>query len=100
MSTPIVASVLLTLHLPESYSLKDKRQVLRSLKARLIATYSVSVAETGYQDKWQSAELLVAYAASDARLAQEVLSKVTAYAEGFHLPVEVIEAHEELSYPY
>ena len=56
----VVGVCRLMLHLPESHSLKDKRRVLRSLKDRLSNTYSVSVAETGAQYVWQSAELLVA----------------------------------------
>ncbi len=92
----IVAVCRLELRLPESQSLKDKRQVVRSLQARLRNQYSVSVAETDFQEKWQVAELLVAYAASDARQAQAVLSKVVAYTEGYHLPVELVEAHTEL----
>lgn len=90
----------LSLRLPESHSLKDKRQVIRSLRARLRDTYSVSVAETGGQDKWQSAELLVAYATGDARHADEVLSKVADFVEGFHLPVELLDVETELIYPF
>ena len=92
----IVAVLRLALHLPDSHSLKDKRQVIRSLKDRLRRTYNISIAETGEQDTWQSAELLVAYAASDTRHAQEVLSKIVAFAEDYHLPLELVEAESEL----
>jgi hypothetical protein len=92
----IIAVCRLELRLPESQSLKDKRQVVRSLQARLRNQYSVSVAETDFQEKWQVAELLVTYAASDTGQAQAVLSKVVDYTEGFHLPVEIIEAYTEL----
>ena len=92
----VIGACRLQLRLPESQSLKDKRQVLRSLQQRLRNTYSVSVAETNDQDKWQVAEILVTYAASDGRHAEEVLSKVVAYTEGYHFPVEVLEAYTEL----
>ncbi len=84
------------LRLPASQSRTAKRQVVRSLQARLRNQYSVSVAETDFQEKWQVAELLVTYAASDSGQAQSVLSKVVDYTEGFHLPVEIIEAYTEL----
>ncbi len=90
----------LELSLPESQSLKDKRQVLRSLQTRLRNTYSVSVAETEGQDKWQMAELLVTYASSDARHAQEVLSKVIEFTEGYHLPLLLLDAETELIHPF
>ena len=94
----IVAACLLRLHFPMSQSLKDKRQVLRSLQGRLRDAFPVSVAETGGQDTWQTAEVLVTYAASDARRAEEVLTKVVDFVEGFHLPVELAGAERELLY--
>ena len=94
--TAVVAVLRLALHLPMSQSLKDKRQVLRSLKERLYNTYRVSVAETGGQDTWQSAELLVAMASSDSRRAQEILAKIVEYTEDYHLPIELIEAESEV----
>ena len=94
----IVAACLLRLHLPVAQSLKDKRQVLRSLQSRLRDTFSVSVAETGAQDKWQTAEVLVVYAASDAGRAQETLNKVLDFVDAFHLPVELLDAESELLY--
>ncbi len=85
-----------TLYLEGSNSLKDKRQVVRSLKDRLANTYRVSVAETGGQDTWQSAELLVTLASSDSRRAQEILAKIVEYTEDYHLPIELLEAESEL----
>ena len=42
-----------TLRLPESGSLKDKRQVVRSLAQRIRNKFQVSVAEVGDNDAWQ-----------------------------------------------
>ncbi len=78
--------------------MKDKRQVLRSLQGRLRERFNVSVAETGEGDKWQSAEVLIVYAASDAGRAQEMLAKIEDFVEGFHLPVELLDAESDLLY--
>lgn len=40
-----------------STSLKEKRIVLKSVKDRLRNKFNVAVSETGFQDKWQRAEL-------------------------------------------
>jgi uncharacterized protein YlxP (DUF503 family) len=48
------------LHLPESRSLKDKRRVVRSLIDRLYHLHRVSIAETGFQDLHQRAEISLA----------------------------------------
>ncbi len=47
------------IHFPENGSLKDKRQFLRSLKARMARQLGASVAETGYHDLWQRSRLVV-----------------------------------------
>ena len=50
----------LDLHIEHSHSLKDKRQVIRSLKDRLRAKFNVSVAELDPDDAWQRATIGVA----------------------------------------
>jgi uncharacterized protein len=48
-----VGLLTLEIHIPDARSLKDKRQVIRSLKERLRAQFNVAVAELDYQDLWQ-----------------------------------------------
>ena len=50
-----VGLLTLELHIPEAQSLKDKRQVVRSLKDRLRRHFNVAVAELEYQDVWSRA---------------------------------------------
>jgi uncharacterized protein len=57
-------------------SLKDKRQVVKSLKDRLHDRFNVSVAETAHHDVWQRAELTAALVATDRRQADSVLESV------------------------
>lgn len=54
-------------------SLKEKRSVLKSLKTRLHDRFNISVAETGYHDLWQRAELTACVAAGERRHAEAVL---------------------------
>jgi uncharacterized protein YlxP (DUF503 family) len=54
-------------------SLKEKRQVVRSLKDRLRARHNLSVAETGHQDLWQRAELTACAVGSDRGQVEAVL---------------------------
>ena len=91
----VVAAGCIRLHLPLSHSLKDKRQVVRSLQARIRENFGVSVAETGDQDLWQSAEITIALAASDARHARATLDKIAEFIDEFHLPVEIASAESD-----
>jgi uncharacterized protein YlxP (DUF503 family) len=91
----VVAAGHLRLHLPLSQSLKDKRQIVRSLQARIRETFGVSIAETGDHDLWQSAELTIALAASDARHARATLDRIADFIDDFHLPVQIASAESD-----
>jgi uncharacterized protein len=69
------------LHLPNSGSLKAKRQVVASLLKRVRNEFSVAAAEVGEGDRWQIAELAVACVSNDARHADEVLARVLTFIE-------------------
>ena len=60
-------------------SLKEKRQVVKSLKDRLHDRFNVSVAETGHHDTWQRAELTAAVVATDRRQADSVLESLDGF---------------------
>jgi uncharacterized protein YlxP (DUF503 family) len=50
-----IAYLTIELRIEAAHSLKDKRQVLRSLKDKLRASFNVSVAELDATDLWQRA---------------------------------------------
>ena len=50
-----IAFLTLELRIEAAHSLKDKRQVVRSLKDRLRAKFNISVAELEETDLWQRA---------------------------------------------
>ena len=52
-----IAALTLELRIESSHSLKDKRQVLRSLKDKLRSRFNVSVAELEETDLWQRATI-------------------------------------------
>jgi len=53
----MVASLILELHIEAAQSLKDRRQVVRSLKDRLRAGFNVSVAELDASGLWNRATI-------------------------------------------
>jgi hypothetical protein len=77
----IIGTARITLFLPENYSLKDKRQDLKPLLARAINTFHVAAAEVDHNDNWQRATIGIACVSSDARHANEVISKVVNFIE-------------------
>jgi hypothetical protein len=66
----------LHLHIEHAQSLKDKRQVLRTLKDRLRKRFNVSVAELDFQDSWQSSLIGVVTVSASELFARQVLESV------------------------
>ena len=87
-----IGTLRLKLHVPASGSLKDKRQVIRSLKDTLHNKFNVSVAEIGEQDKWQLAELGVAVCRGDQAHLSEVLNHLLNLVRGF--PMAMLTVYE------
>ena len=79
------------LYLPESRSLKDKRQVLKSLKDRLHNRFNLSVAEVDFSELWQRSTLAFAVVSNGMDHAQEVTSKAIRYIED-ETRVQVLDA--------
>jgi hypothetical protein len=69
-----IALLTLELRIEAAQSLKDRRQVLRSLKDRLRSAFNISVAELNPSELWQSATL-GAVAISSSRSYLEGLMK-------------------------
>jgi uncharacterized protein YlxP (DUF503 family) len=77
----IVASLRIQLLLPGCASLKQKRFVLNSVKAKLRNRFNVSVCESDFQDKWQRSELAVAAVATNKRGAETIVGQVIHFLE-------------------
>ena len=71
-----VGLLTLELHIPDAQSLKDKRQVLRSLKDRLRRQFNVAVAELGHHDAWQRSVVGIVTLSNEEKHLKEVLQKV------------------------
>jgi hypothetical protein len=78
-------------HLPGARSLKDKRQVVRSLKERLRSRHNVAVSEMEeHAELWQRASLAVVSIASRREVLEKLFDAVHREAES-QVPGEVIE---------
>ena len=71
----------ITLHLPEAHSLKDKRQIVKSIIARVRNQFGVAIAEVDDNDRWQLAVLGISCVSNSGQHADEVLSHVRRYIE-------------------
>jgi uncharacterized protein len=90
----LFCAVRLELELPFSSGLKDKRQILRSLKDRL-RRKNVSVVEADNQNLWQRATVEFALAAIDRRAVQEKREEVRRILLNYE-ELAILEWREEL----
>lgn len=84
------------LRLPENFDLKGKRQVIKSVMARVQNKFSVAIAETDDLDSWQTATIGVVCVSNNSRHNNEVLSKVIDFIEHSRFEMELVDYEIEL----
>ncbi len=82
------------LQIPQSRSLKTKRQVIKGIKDRLKNRFNISIAEVEDNDLWQRATLGVAVVANDRQFIDQVLENVINYIES-NPEVIVVDVQKE-----
>lgn len=81
-SLPMVVGILtIALEIPGANSLKDKRQVVKSLLENIRHRFNVSAAEVDDNDTWRRATLGMACISNDNGVANHVLDKIQDYVE-------------------
>jgi uncharacterized protein YlxP (DUF503 family) len=91
-SIMIVGSLRVRLLVRESRTLKDKRQVVKSIKDRLRNAFNVSIAEVDAQDHRQLVVLGFAAVSNEASHVRAVLNEVLAALRGH--PIAELLDHE------
>jgi len=87
-----VATAHITLRLFDSGSLKDKRQVVRSILTRARNQFDVAAAEVGSQDIWNLSEIGIAYVSGDSGHALDIVERVIRSIETSRPDLEITEA--------
>ena len=85
-----IRSAKLTYYIPHSTSLKDKRQVCRSIIDKTRQRFNASVAEVDSQDLHQTLTIGISVVSGDAAHAQNSLNEIIRYMEG-HADAELTD---------
>lgn len=86
----IIGVCRITLRLPTSHSLKDKRQIVRSITERVRQRYNLSIAEIAANDQWQTAALGMSCVTNSGQHAGEVLANALAYIQDSRPDIEIV----------
>ena len=94
--TMIIGSLVLQIYVPESGSLKTKRQVVQSLIAGLRREFNASVAEVDHLDSWQRADVAVVCVSNDRRYAEGLLQRAVNYVENGRFDLVLLDYELEV----
>ena len=83
-------SAKLTFHIPHATSLKDKRQVCRSLMDKTKKRFNASIAEVATQDIHKVLTIGIAVISGDAAHVQNMLDEIVRYMEE-HADAELVD---------
>lgn len=90
-----IAVLRLILFIGHSNSLKAKRMVLHSLKARLRNRFNIAISEVDDQDKWQKSTLVIVGVEKEKGYIDRQLSKIINFIENFH-QVSIVDYEIEM----
>ncbi|MFH1339131.1 MAG: DUF503 domain-containing protein [Candidatus Omnitrophota bacterium] len=91
----IVVILRIVLFIGNSNSLKAKRMVLHSLKARLRNRFNIAICEIGDHDKWQKTTLAIVGAQKDKSYIDREFSKIINFVENFN-QVSIVDYDTEM----
>ena len=86
----------LSLRIPASRSLKQKRQVSQSIIASLRSKYNVAVAEVEDNERWQVLTLGISCVSNHRRHADEMLSRVEGFVGESRPDLEMLDSQVEI----
>lgn len=92
----VIGACEITLHLPECHSLKDKRQIIKSVMARVRNQFEVAIAEVDENDRWQIAKLGLSCVSNSSQHTGEVLERVQRYIEETRPDIVISHIETEL----
>jgi uncharacterized protein YlxP (DUF503 family) len=91
----------ITLFIPESHSLKEKRMVLRRVKDRVRSKFNAAIAEVDDNDVWQRGVVGLALVGNDRRLVESALDEVVRFvrdlAEATNVEREILTFSQPLA---
>lgn len=97
----VVGICRITLLVPESHSLKERRAVLRSLKDKVRNKFNVAIAEVSageYADSWQSAQLGFVVVSNERGYSQGLVQKVLDYVDALGVAKLIDDEQDYLTY--
>jgi len=92
----VIGLCTLQLQIPAAGSLKDKRQVLRSVTTRVRSEFNVSIAEVAQQNSHQLATLALVCVSTERAYAEGLLQRAVQFISAAHDGLVLLDYQTEL----
>lgn len=91
----IVCSCEIEVLIYESNSLKEKRQVVKSIIDRIKSKFNVSVAEVGFNELWNRSLIGIAVVSNNKSLCDASITKIVSFIDNDER-VEILSCYKEI----
>jgi uncharacterized protein YlxP (DUF503 family) len=96
----VIGIARVVMHMPASQSLKDKRQILKSLIAQVQRQYQVAAAEVERHDQWQIGVIGLSCVSTSASHADEVLAHSVGFLASRNMDAALLEYKTEIIHAF
>ena len=90
----IVGIMVLDLHSNSSHSLKEKRQIVSSMKEKLKNKWNISLIESDYQDLWQKIQIAIAMVANSKTIVEKAFDQIEDFIF-MNYPVQIVTVNKD-----
>ena len=86
--------MVLDLHSNSTHSLKEKRQIVSSMKEKLKNKFNISLIESDYQDLWQKIQIAIAMVANSKAIAEKAFDQIEDFIF-MNYPVQTVTVNKD-----
>ena len=86
--------MILDLFSKDTHSLKEKRQIVSSIKEKLRNKFNISLIESDYQNLWQKTQLAIALVSNSKVFAEKVFDQIEDFIF-LNYPVQLINIERQ-----
>ena len=90
----IVGIMVMDLYSKSTHSLKEKRNIVASIKGKLKQKFNVSIIESDYQDRWQKIQLAISMVSNSRVMIEKVFNQIEDLIY-LNFPVQLIAINKE-----
>ena len=78
----------------DAHSLKEKRQIVSSIKEKLRHKFNISIIESDYQDLWQKIQLAVTMVSNSKVITEKVFAQIEDFIFS-NYPIQLINVDKQ-----